>query len=140
MHILHAEQSYTAKVVSMTGRTSIVDDMGYDDARELVDIGLDDFVTKRMQAGVVPDPSAYVQGFIPAGSASPFNVPYTFGTNPTVVVMNVDPSDDTKLTNTTGQYLYNLNFTDNSLSELVSIDILGVGGVFDYDVYYKVTI
>ena len=139
MHIAHAAENYVGKVRSLTGRTDYEDAVGYSDGRDITEIGNNDFATKAHVLANSGNPDAYIEGVIEAGTASPFNIPYTFGTNPTVVVLTADPDNDTKKTTRLVTFLYDLNFTDNTLTELESIDIYSAGS-FEFDTYYKISI
>jgi len=139
MHIAHAAETFTGSVKSLTGRTDYEDAVGYSDGRTIQAIGDNDFATKAHVLANSGDSDAYVEGMIAAGTASPFNIAYNFGTNPTVVVLTADPDNNTKKTNRLVTFLWDLNFTDSTLTELASIDIYSAG-TFEFDTYYKISI
>ncbi len=99
-------------------------------------------ITKGNLIDVLPDPTAVLIGKALAGTPNPAVIPFEFGTDPFVTATFVNPdigAGETK-TNRGLPLQYDLVFTDNTLTTLVSVNIWGNdnGGLLNEDVYYRI--
>lgn len=135
----HKEVVIVKIIRSIDGLTSIEDAIGYADERLLIDIGDDEFVSKRMLGSVVQGSDK----FYAAGTTLPITMinVLDFTTNSLRPIVNLvralDETTDTNdgVTPAVVQYV----FTDDTKSELASIIIPDNGvGALDYDTWVRV--
>lgn len=102
-----------------------------------------DLVTKYNLNQVLPDATSTITGKINAGTTIPAVIPFTFGTDPQVSMTVKLASDGTGKTKTNRQITlaYDLVFSSNALTTLVSVNIWGNDdgtGKFNEDTWYSI--
>jgi len=98
-----------------------------------------DLITVNNLNEAIPDPGGSTQGMIPAGTAIPFNVAFTYGSRPVVTQMIKGVGNT--LQSEGANQLWKANFSDAGLTVLASVDIYpnndGSGGANE-DTYYVI--